>query len=68
MASTMNLSREPIYMVVHISFGLDVGGQEKLLVEFARHATRRRFDLEFVSVSRIEGRAGLMTSTRWAGR
>ena len=29
-----------IKRVVHVSFGLDVGGQEKLLVEFARHADR----------------------------
>ena len=33
------------YRVVHLSLGLDVGGQEKLLVEFARHADRQRFDL-----------------------
>jgi glycosyltransferase involved in cell wall biosynthesis len=38
------------HRVVHISFGLDVGGQEKLLVEFARHADRARFDLMFVSL------------------
>jgi sugar transferase (PEP-CTERM/EpsH1 system associated) len=29
-------------VVVHVSFGLDLGGQEKLLVELARHADRRR--------------------------
>ena len=28
--------------VVHLTLGLDVGGQEKLLVEFARHADRAR--------------------------
>ena len=27
--------------VVHVSFGLEVGGQEKLLVEFARHAASK---------------------------
>ena len=36
--------------VVHVSFGLDVGGQEKLLVEFARHGDRARFDLRFISL------------------
>lgn len=36
--------------VVHLSQGLDVGGQEKLLVEFARHVDRDRFDLTFVSL------------------
>jgi glycosyltransferase involved in cell wall biosynthesis len=37
--------------VAHVTLGLDVGGQEKLLVEFARLADRRRFELLFVSLS-----------------
>lgn len=36
--------------VVHVTPGLDVGGLEKLLVEFARHADRARFSLRFVSL------------------
>jgi glycosyltransferase involved in cell wall biosynthesis len=36
--------------VVHVTPGLDVGGLEKLLVEFARHADRARFALRFVSL------------------
>jgi glycosyltransferase involved in cell wall biosynthesis len=36
--------------VIHISFGLAVGGQEKLLVELARHSDRNRFDLTVVSL------------------
>jgi glycosyltransferase involved in cell wall biosynthesis len=36
--------------VAHVTLGLDMGGQEKLLVEFARCADRRRFDLHFVSL------------------
>ncbi len=36
--------------ILHLTQGLDVGGQEKLLVEFARHADRTRFDLGFVSL------------------
>ena len=36
--------------IAHVTFGLDVGGQEKLLVEFARHADRDRFDLRFISL------------------
>jgi len=36
--------------IVHITGCLDMGGQEKLLVEFARHADRDRFDLRFVSL------------------
>lgn len=42
--------------VLHLSQGLDMGGQEKLLVEFARHADRDRFDLRFVSL----GAAGVL--------
>ncbi len=37
--------------IAHVTLGLEVGGQEKLLVEFARHADRDRFDLHFVSLS-----------------
>ena len=36
--------------VVHVTFGLEMGGQEKLLVEFARHADRSLFELHFVSL------------------
>jgi glycosyltransferase involved in cell wall biosynthesis len=37
--------------VAHVTLGLEMGGQEKLLVEFARHADRNRFDLVFVSMT-----------------
>lgn len=37
--------------IAHVSLGLDVGGQEKLLVEFARLADRRRFELHFISLT-----------------
>src|SRR5215510_8892797 len=37
--------------VVHVTGCLDMGGQEKLLVELARHADRDRFDLRFVSLT-----------------
>lgn len=43
-----NMSR---LRVIHVSLGLGVGGMEKLLVEFARHADRKRFDLQFVSLT-----------------
>jgi glycosyltransferase involved in cell wall biosynthesis len=36
--------------VLHVTPGLDLGGLEKLLVEFARHADRRRYTLQFVSL------------------
>jgi glycosyltransferase involved in cell wall biosynthesis len=42
--------------VAHVTFGLDVGGLEKLLVEFGRHADRERFDLHFISL----GHAGIV--------
>jgi glycosyltransferase involved in cell wall biosynthesis len=41
----------PRLRIAHVTLGLDVGGQEKLLVEFARHADRERFDLCFVSLT-----------------
>jgi glycosyltransferase involved in cell wall biosynthesis len=37
--------------VAHVTLSLDVGGQEKLLVEFARHADHARFALTFVSLT-----------------
>lgn len=37
--------------VVHVVNQLDMGGMEKLLVEFARHADRDRFELRFVSLT-----------------
>jgi glycosyltransferase involved in cell wall biosynthesis len=37
--------------VVHVVRQLDVGGMENLLVEFARHADRSRFNLRFVSLT-----------------
>lgn len=36
--------------VVHVTGCLDMGGQEKLLVEFARHADRDRFELRFLAL------------------
>src|SRR4051812_33792326 len=50
--------------VVHLTQGLDVGGQEKLLVEFARHADRGRFDLRFVTLG---GRGSLAPDVEACG-
>lgn len=44
--------------VLHVTQGLDVGGQEKLLVEFARHTDRGTFDLRFV----VLGTRGSLTA------
>lgn len=38
--------------VIHVVGQFDMGGMEKLLVEFARHADRTRFDLRFFSLGR----------------
>ena len=46
------VSTERRLRVIHVAPGLDMGGLEKLLVEFARHADRRRFALRFVSLGR----------------
>jgi glycosyltransferase involved in cell wall biosynthesis/O-antigen/teichoic acid export membrane protein len=37
--------------IAHVTLGLETGGQEKLLVEFARHADRQHFDLVFLSLT-----------------
>jgi glycosyltransferase involved in cell wall biosynthesis len=37
--------------IVHVVLQLDTGGMERLLVEFARHADRARFELRFVSLT-----------------
>ena len=52
--------------VAHVTLGLDVGGQEKLLVEFARCADRRRFDLCFVSLGGRGVLAGDLEAYGWS--
>jgi glycosyltransferase involved in cell wall biosynthesis len=49
--STDNIIATNRLRVVHTVLQLDTGGMEKLLVEFARHADRSRFDLHFVSLT-----------------
>jgi glycosyltransferase involved in cell wall biosynthesis len=51
--------------VAHVTLGLDVGGQEKLLVEFARHADRGRFDLTFVCLGGRGKLAGAVEACGW---
>ena len=43
-------NREPTVRIVHVTGCLDMGGQEKLLLEFAKHADRDRVELRFVSL------------------
>jgi sugar transferase (PEP-CTERM/EpsH1 system associated) len=54
----MNRARGSILRVVHVSFGLDVGGQEKLLVELARHADLSSLALTIVSLGHRGALAG----------
>src|SRR5438445_491732 len=51
--------------IVHISWGLDIGGLEKLLVEFARWTERERFDLHFVSLGSRGQLANAITAHGW---
>ncbi len=44
------MSRRLKTVVVHVVGQLDVGGMESLVVEFARHVDRDRFDLHFVTL------------------
>src|SRR4051794_23813514 len=39
-----------VIRVIHVAPQLETGGLERLLVEFARHADRQRFDLRFVAL------------------
>jgi glycosyltransferase involved in cell wall biosynthesis len=41
--------------IVHVALQLETGGMERLLVEFAKHADRERFDLRFVSLTTRRG-------------
>jgi glycosyltransferase involved in cell wall biosynthesis len=51
--------------IVHVSWGLDVGGLEKLLVEFARWIERERFDLHFVSLGSRGPLANTIAGLGW---
>jgi glycosyltransferase involved in cell wall biosynthesis len=55
----------PPLRVVHVTLGLEVGGQEKLLVELARHADRRRVALHFVSLGTRGVLAGDIEACGW---
>jgi glycosyltransferase involved in cell wall biosynthesis len=46
------MGRSSPIRVVHVVGQLEMGGMEKLLIEFARHADRKRFDLHFVSLGK----------------
>jgi glycosyltransferase involved in cell wall biosynthesis len=48
-----------------VSLGLDMGGLEKLLVEFARQADRKRFALRFLSLGERGVLAGDIETSGW---
>lgn len=51
--------------IVHLSLGTDVGGMERLLVQFARYADRQRFDLVFVSLRERGKLAAEIEQLQW---
>lgn len=51
--------------VAHVALGLGTGGMEKLLVEFARHADGRRFELHFIALGAREKLADELEQCGW---
>ncbi len=51
MAQPDNNTADSRLGVRHISFSLQMGGSERLLVEFARHADREKYRLGFISLT-----------------
>ncbi len=51
--------------VVHLSLGTNLGGMEKLLVEFARLTDRERFELAFISLEAKGRLAGEIEQLKW---
>lgn len=60
--ASANLTR---LRIAHVAPGLEMGGLEKLLVEFARRADRDRFDLMFVSLAGRGALAEAIEATGW---
>lgn len=54
--------------VVHVTNQLETGGMERLLVEFARHADRSRFELEFVCLGGRGPIGAVIESMGWPVR
>ena len=51
--------------VMHVSLGTQVGGMEKLLVEFAKFTDRSRFELTFASLERRGDIAAEIEALNW---
>lgn len=48
---TAIVAEKSMLRIAHVALQLDTGGLERLLIEFARHADRSRFELRFVCLS-----------------
>jgi len=59
------MSKRRRLRIVHVSRGLDVGGQERLLIDFARQADASRFDLHFLSLTTLGSLAGAIADLGW---
>jgi sugar transferase (PEP-CTERM/EpsH1 system associated) len=51
--------------IVHISLGTDIGGMERLLIQFARFADRKRFELAFISLRERGKLASQLEDLQW---
>jgi glycosyltransferase involved in cell wall biosynthesis len=51
--------------VVHVALQMDTGGLERLLVEFARHTDRNRFDLHFLCLGKRGRVADEIETCHW---
>ncbi len=58
-------TRTRLRHVVHVSLGTDVGGMEKLLVDFAKHIDRSRFQLTFISLQERGRLAAALEKEHW---
>jgi glycosyltransferase involved in cell wall biosynthesis len=54
-----------VIRIVHVVLQLEAGGMERLLVDVARHADRKRFALEFVAIERGGRIAAEIESLGW---
>jgi glycosyltransferase involved in cell wall biosynthesis len=60
-----NGARSRRIRVVHVNVSLNIGGAEKLLVEFARHADREQFELRFVTLGQRGALADDIDACGW---
>jgi sugar transferase (PEP-CTERM/EpsH1 system associated) len=61
---TLQIRQSDRLCIAHVTRSLDIGGQEKMLVEFAHHADRARYEITVVV---LEGRGPLADALEAAG-